>query len=71
MDAIFYRLMMKLLFTNGASFKYCPMAILCEQTGAILKVIPINQLGELVLEAYEKLLSIKTKIVAIAIFPMH
>jgi cysteine desulfurase/selenocysteine lyase len=37
----------------------------CEEKGAILKVIPINNDGELLMDEYEKLLSEKTKIVAI------
>ena len=40
-----------------------PWQMLCERTGAILKVIPISLKGELILEEYEKLLSYKTKIV--------
>ena len=43
-----------------------PWQLLCEQTGAILKVIPINDAGELIMDEYVKLLSTKTKIVAIA-----
>jgi cysteine desulfurase / selenocysteine lyase len=42
-----------------------PWQMIAEQTGAILRVIPINNAGELVMEAYQKLLSPKTKIVAI------
>ncbi len=42
-----------------------PWQLLCERTGAKLKVIPINTKGELVLEKFDKLLSTKTKIVAI------
>ncbi|MES2998444.1 MAG: cysteine desulfurase [Pseudomonadota bacterium] len=42
-----------------------PWQLLCEETGAQLKVIPINDEGELVLEAYEKLLNKKTKLVAL------
>lgn len=42
-----------------------PWQILCEQTGATLKYIPINDAGELKLEEYEKLLSDKTRIVAV------
>ena len=42
-----------------------PWQMLCEQTGAILKVIPMNLDGELILEDFEKLLSEKTKIVAV------
>jgi cysteine desulfurase/selenocysteine lyase len=41
-----------------------PWQMLCEQTGARLKVIPMNQAGELLLEEYQKLLSSKTKLVA-------
>ncbi|AOW21340.1 aminotransferase class V-fold PLP-dependent enzyme [Urechidicola croceus] len=40
-----------------------PWQMLCERTGAILKVIPMNQDGELVMNEYDKLLSDKTKIV--------
>lgn len=42
-----------------------PWQMLCERTGAVLKVIPINEKGELVLSEYDKLLSDKTKIVAV------
>jgi cysteine desulfurase/selenocysteine lyase len=40
-----------------------PWQMLCEQTGAILKVIPIDSNGELILSEYDKLLSNKTKLV--------
>jgi cysteine desulfurase / selenocysteine lyase len=42
-----------------------PWQMLCERTGAKLVVIPMNDNGELIMEAYEKLLSHKTKIVAV------
>ena len=42
-----------------------PWQMLCERTGAILKVIPMNDNGELMLSEYDKLLSDKTKIVAV------
>lgn len=42
-----------------------PWQILCEDRGAILKVIPMNDLGELKLDEYAKLLNAKTKLVAI------
>ena len=42
-----------------------PWQMLCERTGAVLKVIPMNEKGELVLSEYDKLLSDKTKIVAV------
>jgi len=40
-----------------------PWQMLCERTGAILKVIPMNEEGELVMEVYDQLLSEKTKLV--------
>ena len=40
-----------------------PWQMLCERTGAILKVIPMNLDGELILSEYDKLLSKKTKLV--------
>ncbi|UAB81797.1 cysteine desulfurase [Marixanthomonas sp. SCSIO 43207] len=40
-----------------------PWQMLCERTGAILKVIPIEENGELILSEYEKILSEKTKLV--------
>ncbi|MCH1453892.1 MAG: cysteine desulfurase [Flavobacteriaceae bacterium] len=40
-----------------------PLQMLCEKTGAELKVIPMNEDGVLIMEAYEKLLSDKTKLV--------
>lgn len=40
-----------------------PWQMLCERTGAVLKVIPMNLEGELVMEEYHKLLSDKTKLV--------
>ncbi len=42
-----------------------PWQMLCERTGAKLVVIPMNQKGELILEEYEKLLTEKTKLVAV------
>ncbi len=42
-----------------------PWQLLCEQTGAKLHYIPINDAGELILEEYEKLLNKKTSIVAV------
>lgn len=43
-----------------------PWQMLCEERGAILRVIPINERGELNLDAYRELLSSKTRLVAIA-----
>ena len=42
-----------------------PWQMLCEEKGAKLKVIPMNDNGELIMEQFESLLSSKTKIVAI------
>ncbi|MEQ1588571.1 MAG: cysteine desulfurase [Cyclobacteriaceae bacterium] len=42
-----------------------PWQMICEEKRAILKVIPVTDIGEIDLEAYHKLLSSKTKIVAI------
>ncbi|MBK0369741.1 aminotransferase class V-fold PLP-dependent enzyme [Flavobacterium agrisoli] len=42
-----------------------PWQMLCEKTGATLKVIPMNENGELIQSEYEKLLSEKTKIVTV------
>lgn len=42
-----------------------PWQMLCERTGAVLKVIPMNEQGELIMAAYDQLLSGKTKIVAV------
>lgn len=42
-----------------------PWQMLCERTGALLKVIPINENGELILSDFEKQISNKTKIVAV------
>jgi SufS family cysteine desulfurase len=43
-----------------------PWQLLAEQTGAIIRVIPINDRGELVLEEYARLLGPRTKFVAVA-----
>ncbi len=42
-----------------------PWQMLCEQNGAILRVIPITDTGELIFEEFEKLLSSKTKLVSV------
>ena len=42
-----------------------PWQLLCEQTGALLKYIPINDAGELMLEEYDRLLSDRTRLVAV------
>ena len=42
-----------------------PWQILCEEKNAILKVIPINDAGELMMDEYENMLGSKTKLVSI------
>jgi cysteine desulfurase / selenocysteine lyase len=42
-----------------------PWQMLCERTGAILKVIPMNEKGELILSEFDKLVVNNTKIVAV------
>ena len=43
-----------------------PWQILCEQTGAKLRVIPVNNVGELEFEAYNRMLGPRTRLVAVA-----
>ncbi len=40
-----------------------PWQMLCDRTGAVLKVIPMNEEGELLMNVYDELLSNKTKLV--------
>ncbi len=43
-----------------------PWQILCEQTGAVLRVVPINDDGEMLLDEYVTLLTPRTRLVAVA-----
>ena len=43
-----------------------PWQMLCEEKGAGLNVIPMNDAGELILDEYEKMLTPKTRIVALS-----
>jgi cysteine desulfurase/selenocysteine lyase len=43
-----------------------PWQMLCEEKGAILRVIPMNERGELLLEEYARLLNPRTRMVAVA-----
>ena len=43
-----------------------PWQMLCEQQGATLKVVPINDDGDLVMEEFDRLLNEKTKLVSVA-----
>src|SRR5207249_2055435 len=42
-----------------------PWQILCEQTGAHLRVVPINDQGELLFEEFERMLGPRTKLVSV------
>ncbi|RKS26320.1 cysteine desulfurase/selenocysteine lyase [Flavobacterium endophyticum] len=42
-----------------------PWQMLCERTGAQLTVIPMNEKGELIMEGFDRLLSEKTKVIAV------
>jgi cysteine desulfurase/selenocysteine lyase len=41
-----------------------PWQLLCEEKNAVLKIIPVSESGELLLDEYKKLLNAKTKLVA-------
>lgn len=42
-----------------------PWQLLCEQTGAVLKVVPIDEHGELMLDEFDRLLTERTKLVGV------
>jgi len=42
-----------------------PWQLMCERKGALLRVIPVNDIGEIILEEYQKLLSPRTRLVAV------
>ena len=42
-----------------------PWQLLCQRTGALLKVVPIDDRGEMIFEEYERLLTDRTKLVSI------
>ncbi len=42
-----------------------PWQMLCEQTGAVLKVAPINQRGELIVNNFEDMLNANTRLVSV------
>jgi cysteine desulfurase/selenocysteine lyase len=42
-----------------------PWQMLCQQTGAVLKVAPINQQGELIYQQFESLISDNTKLISV------
>lgn len=42
-----------------------PWQMMCDQTGARLKVVPLSEQGEISIEEYERLISARTKIVAV------
>ena len=42
-----------------------PWQMLCEQTGAVLRVVPITDSGEVMLDEFERMLSPRTKLLAV------
>ena len=44
-----------------------PWQLICEKTKAVLKIIPINDKGELIFEEFLNLLSERTKIVSMVV----
>jgi cysteine desulfurase / selenocysteine lyase len=42
-----------------------PWQMMCERKGAVLKVIPVDDLGDIILEEYFRMLSSKTKLVSV------
>lgn len=42
-----------------------PWQMLCQRKGLILRVVPINKKGELIMDEYDKMLNSKTKLVAV------
>jgi cysteine desulfurase/selenocysteine lyase len=42
-----------------------PWQLLCQQTGGVLRVAPVNDAGEVDMEAFERLLTPRTKLVAV------
>jgi len=42
-----------------------PWQLLCEEKGTVLKIIPMNDQGEIIFEEFEKLLNEKTKLVSV------
>lgn len=43
-----------------------PWQMMCQRKGAVLKVVPINDAGEIIFDEFTKLLSSKTKLVSVA-----
>ncbi len=43
-----------------------PWQLMCEERGAVLKFVPINDRGELIMEEFHRLLTDRTKIVSVA-----
>src|SRR6185312_11415483 len=42
-----------------------PWQLVAEQTGAVIRVIPMNDAGELLMDEYERLLNNRTRIVSV------
>jgi cysteine desulfurase/selenocysteine lyase len=42
-----------------------PWQLVCEQTGAVLRVIPVNDQGEIIFEKFKELLNMRTKMISV------
>jgi len=42
-----------------------PWQMLCQETGAVLRVVPINDAGEMIMEEFDRLLTERTKLVSV------
>ncbi len=52
-------------FDGGASCQHCPWQMIAKRKGAVIRVIPINDRGEIIIDEYIRLLSPRTRIVAL------
>ena len=57
--------MLIIISTLAAISNIVPWQMLCEEKECVLKVIPINNEGEILMDEFEKLLSAKTKLVSV------
>ena len=54
-----------LLTTMEHHSNIVPWQLLCERTGAVLKVVPVNDAGELMLDAFDDMLGERTRLFAV------
>lgn len=62
--------MTKSLFLTEHHSNIVPWQMLCQRTGAKLRVIPMNEDGTLQIDVLDEWLSEKTKLVSVNQFPM-